>query len=459
MSIKKHTLFMKRLTIFILLTFALCGGAFAQTLSMDKSTKLYGYKNSDGAWQIAPQFQYAYPFEGKFKRFAVVKQDHHWGCIDVRGEMMIRNVFHSAEEAEVAGKKWEEGGEPGKWVYPAQNPADGKWGFVDYYGKWKFSAEYEDVRAFVGTEPMAYATVRTDGRWGCIDSKGVMVIEPIFMEQNDAHQAGEQWINGRHYDTWRYPTKDKQTGLWGYVNYLGRWVVMPQYEDRDFFGPDHNYIYAQVKKDGRWGSIDRNGKVVSITIFPTMEIADYALMQLEHGRKIDGWRYPVTDIETEKWGWVDYTGEWVIEPIYDGASHFINDTGEYATAKLEGFWCSIAANGEWLSRNVFTLSREAARAGYEWDNGQELGHWLYPIRDKETNYWGWVDYKGQWVINPTFEDGKEFIYSWNNRTAPAKMDNKWGCIDHTGQFVIKNIYNSSSEASIAGRKWSEKNKF
>ena len=63
----------------------------------------------------------------------------------------------------------------------------------------------------------------------------------------------------------------------------------------DFFGSDHNYIYAQVKKDGRWGSIDRNGKVISITIFPTMEIADYALSQLEHNRKVDGWRYPVTN--------------------------------------------------------------------------------------------------------------------------------------------------------------------
>lgn len=450
---------MKRLTILILLAFAISCTLSAQTLTRDNHTRLYGYKNTDGGWQIAPQFQYAYPFQGHFKKFAVVKLDHQWGCCDEKGNLVVRAIFHSAEEAEEAGKQWEEGGEPGKWVYPAQNPADGLWGFVDYYGGWKHQPVYDDVRPYVGTEPMSYATVKTGDRWGCIDRKGIMVIAPVFMEQEHAHLAGQQWINGLHYDTWRYPTRSKENQMWGYVNYLGRWVVQPEYQQCDFFGNDHNYIYAQVKKDDRWGSIDRNGKVISITIFPTMEIADYALSQLEHNRKVDGWRYPVTDIQTDKWGWVDYTGEWVIEPMYEGASHFVNDTGEFATAKIDGFWCSIAASGEWLSKNVFTLSREADRAGYEWDNNQELGHWLYPIKDRESNYWGWVNYKGEWVINPTFEDGKEFIYTWNNRTAPAKMDGRWGCIDHTGQFVVKNIYNTSSEADKAGRTWSGKTKF
>ena len=450
---------MKKLTIFILLTFAVLGTLSAQTLTRDKFTRLYGYKNADGGWQIAPQFSDAHSFQGHFKRFAVVKLDGRWGCCDVKGQMIVRNLFHTANEAESAGKHWESGEEPGKWIYPAQNPATDKWGFIDYYGHWKFEPEFQDARPFFGTEPMNYATVKLGDRWGCIDGKGVMVIAPVFMEQEHADLAGKQWINGLHYDTWRYPTQSIENGLWGYVNYLGRWMVQPEYEDYDYFGGDHNYIYAQVKKNGRWGSIDRHGKVVSVTIFPSMDIADYALSQLEHRRDIEKWRYPVTDIETGKWGWVDYAGEWCIEPIYDGASHFVNDTGEFATAKSDGFWCSIAANGEWLSQNVFNVSREAERAGYEWDNEQELGHWLYPIKDQSTGYWGWVNYKGQYVIQPTFEDGKEFIHTWNNRTAPAKMDGKWGCIDHTGRFVVTNIYNTSSEASNAGRKWSGKVKF
>ena len=450
---------MKRLLLLLTAAMLVALNADAQKLEMNTSNKLYGYKNSDGGWQIAPQFQYAFEFQGHFKRYAVVKLDRFWGCIDVRGKMIVRNIFHTSAEAEAAGREWEKGDEPGKWLYPAQNPADGKWGYVDYYGNWKFEPTYDGATLFTGDEPMSFAAVKTAGRWGCIDRKGVMVIAPTFMEQTHADLAGKQWIYGRHYDTWRYPTRDKESGLWGYVNYLGRWVIDAEYEDYDYFGEDHNYIYAQVKRDGRWGSIDRNGNTVSRCIFYTREDADYALSQKEHGRNIKGWRLPVTDIATGKYGWVDYEGEWTISPIYEGATRFTNDTGMFATCKLDGRWASIDDNGELLSQNVFTLSSEAWQAGFEWDNNQELGHWLYPIRNHETGYWGYVNFKGQWVIQPTFEDAKLFIKTWNNRAAPAKMDGRWGCIDHTGQFVVKNIYTTSAEAYEAGRRWSEKQKF
>lgn len=450
---------MRRAFCLLLLALSFTLNINSQSLSIQPSTKLYGYKNSDGGWQIAPQFQYAFEFQGHFKRFAVVKLDRFWGCVDTRGNMIVRNIFSTSEEAEMAGREWENGDEPGKWLFPAKNPADGKWGFVDYYGNWKFEPKYDGATTFYGDEPMSFAAVKTAGRWGCIDRKGVMIIAPTFMEKEHADLAGKQWIHGRHYDTWRYPTKDKESGKWGYVNYLGRWVITAEYEDYDYFGPDHNYIYAQVKRDGRWGSIDRNGNVISRCIFFTRDDADYALSQKEHDRNINDWRLPVTDIATGKYGWVDYAGEWVISPIYEDASHFINDTGMFATCKLDGFWASIDNNGEHLSQNCFTLSSEAYQAGYEWDNDQELGHWLYPIKDKQTGYWGYVNFKGLWVIQPTLEDAKLFIQTWNNRVAPAKMDGRWGCVDHTGQFVVKNIYTTSAEAYEAARRWAEKNKF
>ena len=119
----------------------------------------------------------------------------------------------------------------------------------------------------------------------------------------------------------------------------------------------------------------------------------------------------------------------------------------------------VSDTGDDLSRNVFTLSSEAWLAGNEWDTHQELGHWLYPIKDPSSGAWGYVDYQGMWVIKPTLEDAKLFTFVWNDRVAPAKMDGKWGCIDHTGQFVVKNQYNTSAEAQIAGRRWAEGRKF
>lgn len=450
---------MKKLTLLIVMLFTLAAGAMAQTAVLDTHSQLWGYKNSDGSWKIRPQYQKANPFQGGNKKFAVVKYDHFWGCIDVMGQMVVRNIFHTLEEAQRAGLEWQKGDEPGKWVYPSRNPVDGKWGFVNYYGQWKFQPIYEAANDFIGTEPITFATVKLEGRWGCIDGKGILIINNIFMSQQQAEDAGRQWIIGTHYDTWRYPVTNPKTNLWGYVNYLGRWIIQPQYEDHDFFGEDNNYIYTQVERLGRWGNIDRNGNIISECIFESKADAAYALLQFEKGRALDSWRFPVPHPNTNLWGWVNYKGEYVIEPLYQAATHFANDTGEFATAKLNNFWASIESDGWPLSNFVFTLSSEAWTAGNEWDTHQELGHWLYPIQDTNSGHWGYVNFRGQWVINPLFEDAKLFIKTWNNRVAPAMMDGKWGCIDHTGQFVVTNQYNTSADAYAAGRQWAEKRKF
>lgn len=450
---------MKQFLAFLSTLFICSFLAQGQTLAVDRSSQLFGYKNEDGSWKIAPQYQRATEFTTGVRSFAVVKKDNHWGCIDRDGSMVVRGIFQTKEEARNAGKEWQRAEEPGKWVYPAQNGTDGLWGFVNYYGQWKFQPIYEAAGTYIGTDPMSFATVRSNGRWGCIDAKGILIINTIFHTQEQAVDAGLQWINGLHYDTWRYPVSNPSSGMYGYVNYLGRWVIEPKYEEVGLFGEDNFYLYAQVKSGGRWGNIDRNGNVVSECIFFTKEDAIYALRQKEHGRPIDGWRVPVTNPESNLWGWVDYEGNWVISPKYEAASNFANDTGLFATAKVDGYWCSIHASGKELSKAVFTLSSEAWTAGNEWDTEQELGHWLYPIQDPSSKAWGYVNYEGAWVLQPIFEDAKLFIYTWNNRAAPVKQNGRWGCIDHTGRFVVTNIYNTSSEAYVAGRKWAEKQKF
>lgn len=451
---------MKRILVFGLLLIALIGSAVAQKLAMDNAGKLYGYKNEDGSWKIAPIYQYAYEFQSGVRKYAVVKYDQMWGCIDVDGNMMIRNVFFFAEAADEAGRAWQENDELGKWIYPAKNTADNTWGFVNYFGQWQLQPTYEAANPFIGKRPKACASVCKDGRWGCIDGKGIMIINNVFLTQEEAELAGWQWIYGNSFNTWRYPTTDpNHPNRWGYVNYLGHWEIKPQYSDYRHFGADEKYIYTQAKQAGRWGNIDRQGRVISDFIFETQAEAAYALSQLEHHRPLDEWRLPVCDPVAGNWGFVNYAGEWVIKPMYQEVTNFANDTGNYATAKLDGFWAAITNTGENISEHVFIVSRDADHAGHEWDVDEELGHWLWPVQDTATHYWGYVDYQGNWVIRPTFEDAKPVIYAWNNRVAPVKVDNRWGCIDHTGQMVVKNIYNTSNEAYVAGRNWGEKHKF
>lgn len=263
-----------------------------QTIATDGNSHLYGFRDSKGGWQIAPRFQKAYPFCNGVRRCAVVKYDNRWGCIDVDGNMVVRNIFATREEAENAGREWVRNDEPGKWIYPARNPADGRWGFVNYYGQWKYQPIYEAANTYIGKDPMCFATVRADGRWGCIDGKGILIINNIFLTSEEAEEAGRQWISGKLYDIWRMPALHPKTGRWGYVNYLGRWVIDARYEECRHFGDDNKYLYTQVKQEGRWGNIDRNGNVVTDYIFASQEDAAYALVQFEHNRPLPDWRLP-----------------------------------------------------------------------------------------------------------------------------------------------------------------------
>ncbi len=455
----KHHRKMKRTAILLLATLLAAGLTNAQTLAYESSTQKFGYKGNNGNWVINPRFQRASEFEGAARKWALVKLDDRWGVIDIDGNLICRNVFHERDVARQAAQEWEAMSEPGKWVYPTRNPADGRWGFVDYYGRWKFQPVYEAANVHQGRDPKSYAAVKKDGRWGCIDGRGVLVINNIFLRSEEAEEAGAQWAMGRNYYKWRRAATNPQTGLWGFVDYLGRWAVQPLYSEVLPFGNDNLYEYTQVKQEGRWGNLNRSGEIITTPIFFTADQAAYALRQYEHGRALEAWRFPVSNPADGKWGWVDWSGEWRIQPQFDDATHFANDTGLFATAKYDGYWMVIGDTGEFLSRNVFTLSSEAWNAGNEWDTGQELGHWLYPIMDPGTQAWGYVDYRGQWVIKPTLEDAKLFSYVWNDRVAPAKMDGKWGCIDHTGQFVVKNIYHTSADAFIAGRRWAEGKRF
>ncbi|MNY49846.1 KWG Leptospira [compost metagenome] len=49
---------------------------------------------------------------------------------------------------------------------------------------------------------------------------------------------------------------------------------------------------------------------------------------------------------------------------------------------------------------------------------------------------GYFDKKGEWIIEPKFQDAKKF----ENGYARVKMNGKWGIIDKSGKWVIEPEY-------------------
>lgn len=55
--------------------------------------------------------------------------------------------------------------------------------------------------------------------------------------------------------------------------------------------------------------------------------------------------------------------------------------------------------------------------------------------------WGFINKKGNIVINPSFDDVSEF----NEGLAAAKVGDKWGFIDKNGAVVIKPEYDAVTD--------------
>ena len=128
--------------------------------------------------------------------------------------------------------------------------------------------------------------------------------------------------------------------------------------------------------------------------------------------KTTGW-YIVE--KNNQWGYLDETGEVVVEPKYDNACGF-----------HEGL-ASVRRNGKW---------------GWINQRGEEVIKPLYENAGKFSNgiasaefggKWGWINKTGKIVIG--------FEYDWvmsfrNDGAAAVKKSNKWGWINMQGEVVI-----------------------
>ncbi|QSS99847.1 WG repeat-containing protein [Pontibacillus sp. ALD_SL1] len=156
--------------------------------------------------------------------------------------------------------------------------------------------------------------------------------------------------------------------------------------------------------------------------------------------------------ETQQYGFINKSGEWVIEPTYEqarafygeralvvknGAAGFINYEGElvipaqYPSAKdfKEGFapvyqdnqWGFIDINGDMLIDPAFDEA-------FHFNEGIAL-----VVKDREYQY---INTNGEQVMDRTFEKG----YAFSEGLAPVEVDGKFGFIDKEGNMKIDPQY-------------------
>jgi WG repeat protein len=243
--------------------------------------------------------------------------------------------------------------------------------------------------------------IQQNGKWGYIDSSGKIVIKRQFVWAEEFSEGLAAFEN--------------EDGKHGYIDETGTVVIEPKFDNWTNFSEG----LAAVSVDFQWGYIDRTGKWAIPPQFVVGRPFSNGLARVEvplNGKA----SFPPG---RAKHAFIDKTGKIVI----DSTDDILNGTFSEDVGTVQ-FVTNKGANAVLIDKTGKTI---VAVDDVDTDGFSEG---LVPA--KKNKKWGYLDTKGQFVIEPQFE--KAFPFS--EGLAAVSVGEKWGFIDHTGRLVIKPKY-------------------
>jgi hypothetical protein len=134
--------------------------------------------------------------------------------------------------------------------------------------------------------------------------------------------------------------------------------------------------------------------------------------------------------QKEKWGFIDKTGKWAIQPQFENVGHFSEGL---ASALQNGKWGFIDKAGKWIIQPQI----ESKWRVYEFQDGMAEISLSGSLLDKGVI--GFIDKTGRWVIQPQF-----FHMNFFEGLA-LKYQNGWGYIrllyaeEYITEYINKKI--------------------
>lgn len=308
----------------------------------------------------------------------------------------------------------------------------GKWGYINIKGEMIIQPQYSRCNEFT---PEGFAAIEEDGFW-FIDTKNKVLktdVEKIEFREEEYRVDVHGFSDGL--------AQVIVNGRWGYINTKGQLAISAIYK----FTTDFNSGFAIVKKErNTYYVIDKKGNETYIPIERIEYFKPFSEGYADFRNK-DGFN-----------GFIDQTGKVVIQPDYTEVSKF---SGGLAAVRLKktGKWGYINKKNEMVipakynvAKNfdpVSGIARTRTNNGWAYINqkGEEI-----KIPDTETfddfrdglctgrkgEKFGFYDNTGTWVIEPKFDGARDF----KNGYVAVKEAGMWGIIDKSGNWVIKPIY-------------------
>lgn len=320
----------------------------------------------------------------------------------------------------------------------------GKYGYLDANGKEATGFVYEAAEDFSD----GLGLVRLNGKYGFVDRTGKLAIP--FVEK-------AQFVN-RFSEGLAQIVVD---GMSGYIDTFGNVVIPPKYEEAWFFDQG----LARVARNGKYGYIDRTGKEVVPLRY------DEASAEIRHGlaRVVVGEDYilrpgPGEDeyfgnegnkdyrvLTTEKFGFVNASGDEVVPLQYDYAEEFVNGfakvskggsgSGAYYQGAKFGYIDTtgkevVPLRYDFVGGDIFDSFAGFSEGFVTVSNGGTGG--LY---DYTGGKWGYVDQSGREIVPLIYDHASSF----RGGLGRVLKNGKYGFVDATGTEVVPCIYDEAGD--------------
>jgi FKBP-type peptidyl-prolyl cis-trans isomerase FkpA len=266
----------------------------------------------------------------------------------------------------------------------------------------------------------------------------------------------------------------KSGELFQYINSEGEIVINPQFKEASLF-IDGLALVKTSNDDPKWGFISEKGDFVipPIYIEATGFNGGLAWVVLEHEtpsainkkgeiqftvNEADNIKsfenglaaYSVGYIEgKEKWGFINTTGERIINPQFSDVSKFSEE--KCAVRNEEGKWGYIDKNGlivinyQFDQAGDFKSGKSVVSSGGKYGVIDKNGKFIINPQYREIQIdgnlflinldgkYGWLDKEGKIIINPQFSQANPFF---KNKITSVRMGASYGYINKEGKIII-----------------------
>ena len=244
----------------------------------------YGYVDVKGNIIVQPEYETAGSFsEGLAYVAKKIAGSRKYGYIDHSGKLVIDFRFSVATT-------FHEG--------LAACRIDGKWGFINKKGKIQIAPKFAFKETPMFSEGLS--KYKESERWGFINKSGRFQIKPKYFEANPFSE-GMAAVAIKNEGQQQYGTGGSK---WGFINKRGKWVIPPKYQYVGYFKEGLAIIWENSTPVS---AIDIKGK-------PVIDFSKFQPMRSDRTSFSEGL---VAIKKDDKWGFIDKSGEMVIEPIYE----------------------------------------------------------------------------------------------------------------------------------------------